>query len=353
MSQRMIAAVVAGPLAVLLLLVAALTPLDYVTYRPGETVNALGTNNGKEIVEVKGHKVYRDDGALRMTTVRVSGPETKNTMLELVATWFDRDNAVMPYSSVYQKNTTEEQNEKEGAAQMTSSQDAAVAVALEELGYDILDVVVAGVEKGKPAAEVLEVDDIITTVDGAEVSSIDDVIDAVDGSGGKPVRLGVLRGTKKLNLSVTPVDEDGKPRIGVQLGIHPEFDLPVDVHINIDPAIGGPSAGLMFSLAIYDTLTPGSLTGGESIAGTGEIALDGSVGPIGGIDQKIAGARDDGAGLFLVPPDNCDDAENAQNGDMRLTVTPTMSDAVDAIEKWVDAPDADLPTCADLTEKQQ
>ena len=100
-------------------------------------------------------------------------------------------------------------------------------------------------------------------------------------------------------------------RVGIVPGTG--FTFPFDVHVNIDPDIGGPSAGLMFSLAIYDTLTPGSLTGDELVAGTGTIPDDGSVGPIGGIQQKIVAARDDGAELFLVPPDNCADALGAPN----------------------------------------
>ena len=102
----------------------------------------------------------------------------------------------------------------------------------------------------------------------------------------------------------------------------------------------------MFSLAIFDTLTPGSLTGDQVVAGTGTIDEEGKVGPIGGIQQKIVGAREDGAKLFLVPPDNCDDALGARNGDMRLVKAVTMHAAVQAIEKWVEDPDAKLPTCA-------
>src|SRR4029450_11881999 len=101
-----------------------------------------------------------------------------------------------------------------------------------------------------------------------------------------------------------------------------------DVSVNIDSSIGGPSAGLMFSLGIYDTLTPGSLTGGEVVAGTGTIDGSGKVGPIGGIQQKIVGARDAGARLFLVPPDNCQDAAGAPADDMRLGEGCDMHDAV-------------------------
>jgi len=101
----------------------------------------------------------------------------------------------------------------------------------------------------------------------------------------------------------------------------------------------------MFSLGIYDTLTPGSLTDGRVVAGTGTIAPTGKVGPIGGIQQKIAAARDTGAELFLVPSANCREALGAENGDMRLVRTSTMHDAVDALKTWADDPDADLPSC--------
>ena len=109
-------------------------------------------------------------------------------------------------------------------------------------------------------------------------------------------------------------------RIGITIG--PAYDFPFSVEVTVDPDIGGPSAGLMFSLAIYDTLTPGSLTGDDVVAGTGTIDVDGTVGPIGGIQQKIVGAREAGAELFLVPADNCEDAQGARNGDMRLVRRP-------------------------------
>ena len=121
--------------------------------------------------------------------------------------------------------------------------------------------------------------------------------------------------------------------------------LPFPVQVDINPAIGGPSAGLMFSLAIYDTLTPGSLTDGGRVAGTGEIADDGTVGPIGGIQQKIVGARQDGAQLFLVPSDNCTDAEGARNGDMRLAKVTTFQSALSIVQTWAKNHDAKLPEC--------
>jgi PDZ domain-containing protein len=94
------------------------------------------------------------------------------------------------------------------------------------------------------------------------------------------------------------------------------------------------------------------VTGGKSIAGTGTMDVDGKVGPIGCIMQKIAGARKDCAHLFLVPPDNCGEALQARNGDMRLVKAVTMHAAVQAIEKWVKNPDATLPACTDDTAQE-
>ena len=112
-----------------------------------------------------------------------------------------------------------------------------------------------------------------------------------------------------------------------------EFDPPFDVSINLGQDIGGPSAGLIFSLAIYDKITPGALTGGRNIAGTGTIDVDGNVGEIGGIQQKIAGAYGDGARTFLVPAANCAEAAGSSLADdVELIKVATLDQAVDALE---------------------
>jgi PDZ domain-containing protein len=345
MTQRTLAGLVAVPLLVALWITAATWPLPYVTYEPGLTVDVLAETNGSEIIQVQGHRTYRDDGELRMTTVYVSQPDARVTLLELMRDWISREDSVYPYKAVYQENTTTEQNRQEGAVEMVSSQDAAIAVALDELGYDVKPAIeVLSVNDGAPADGKLEVRDIFLAVNGAKVASTDDVIKAVqEAPAGQPVDFLVRRDGKQTRVSVTPTTTDGKPTIGIQFGTGYEF--PFQVSVNIDPNIGGPSAGLMFSLGIYDTLTPGSLTGGEVIAGTGTLDGTGKVGPIGGIQQKIVGARDAGAQLFMVPPDNCADAEGAPNGDMRLVKATTMHSAVQSIEAWVKDHDADLPTC--------
>ena len=166
----------------------------------------------------------------------------------------------------------------------------------------------------------------------------------------------VLRDGKEVTVPVTTKEvagEDGEKRrqIGIQLGVG--FIFPFTVSVKISENIGGPSAGLMFALAIYDTLTPGSLTGGAELAGTGELDSEGVVGPIGGIQQKIAGARDAGVDLFLVPEENCADALGADNGDMRLVRATSFEQALGPVETWVEDHDAKLPRCEDASEGRQ
>lgn len=348
MTQRTIAGILAVPLLLALVVAAAFESLPYVTYKPGLTVDVLGDNDeGEPIISVEGKPTYEDDGQLRMTTVFVSQRDAQNHLFDLMAAWISADAAVYPFEAVYPEQGTVEQDKEESQVEMTSSQDAATAAALTELGYDVTDPVVAAVEEGAPADGRLEPGDVILEVGGTAVETTDDVIAAVAGAdAGRPLEIVVRRDGARRAVTVTPMEIDGRTQIGIQLGTQTD-DFPVDVTIGIDPAIGGPSAGLMFSLGIYDTLTPGSLTDGRAIAGTGTIDASGNVGPIGGIQQKIVGARDDGAELFLVPPDNCDEALSAQNGDMRLVEAETTHSAIQSIEAWVEDPDADLPTCGD------
>ena len=352
-NQRVLAAVLATPLVVALVVVALLRPLPYTTYSPGPTIDVLSSPDDKEIIQIGGgEKTYRDNGQLRMTTVSVSPRSAELNLLQVMGSWLARGDAVYPYDSVYPDDKTPEQDKSEGQVQMLSSQDTASAVALRALGYQVPSYLeVQGITTGGPADGALDLRDLFVAVNGANLptgdlqESADQLTSAIKGTkAGQQVELTVLRDGEQVTVPVTPEpDENGDPRVGITFG--EGFDLPFPISVTIDPRIGGPSAGLMFSLAIYDTLTPGSLSDGGPVAGTGEIYSDGSVGPIGGIQQKIVGARQAGAELFLVPADNCDDAEGARNGDMRLTRVATFDDARDAIEAWGQDHDADLPTC--------
>lgn len=356
MSQRLIAACIAVPAIIGLLIFAGLARLPYATYQPGGTLDVLGSDgNEAEIIQVDGAEVFRDDGQLRMTTVRVSpaavpGEKPGINLIRLLSTWFDGDNAVYPYEAVHGEDETPESNRQEGALQMSTSQDYAVEVALREMDIDVPQVLkVAALGEGKPAEKVLQVGDILRTINGEPIKDDRDLVATIQATPeGDSVEIGIERAGTEMTVTVTPELDEGVQRIGITPGV--DYDFPFDVKINISDQIGGPSAGLIFSLAVYDTLTEGSLTGGHEVAGTGEIYPDGTVGPIGGIQQKIAGARDDGAELFLVPIDNCADALTADNGDMRLMMAQTMHDVRVALEAYAADEDAELPSCEDADE---
>lgn len=345
MSQRTLAGILALPLVVALWIAAVVAPLPYVVYSPGITLDVLGEGADGEIVQIGDEKTYRTDGQLMLTAVYVTRPASKVNIFEVMGAWIDRDKAVLPYDAVYAPDQTREDVEVQGAVAMASSKDTAVAVALQALGRDVESVVeVLQVRDGYPAEGELEVGDVLLRVAGRDISTPQDVVDAVQSvPAGESVEFEVRRAGADTSVTVLPRDVDGTPMIGITPGAG--YDFPFEVDVNVDPAIGGSSAGLIFALAVYDTLTPGSLTGGEAVAGTGTVAPDGTVGPIGGVSQKIASSREDGAELFLVPAANCDEARSARNGDMRLVKATTFDDTLASIKAWVDDPGAELPSC--------
>lgn len=345
MTQRWLAFALAAPLTVLLLLLAALVPLPYAVYSPGPTFDVLAKDsNEAEIIQVDGHETYRDDGQIRFTTVQSSARGNKASLLEALGAWINGEEAVVPYDIAHPPDQTAEDEEVRGAVSMVTSQDTAIAVAMRELGFEVPSAIqVAHVDEDGAAFGELRVRDKFVEVDGEPVTDDQQIVDAIQRHGpGDPVELVMKRGDRELTVEIEPRKIEGAQRIGVSLGIG--YDFPFDVSIQVDPAIGGPSAGLMFSLAVYDTLTPGSLTDGEIVAGTGELEDDGTVGPIGGIEQKIAGAQEAGAELFFVPEANCPDVDGL-DPDLRLVKATTMHESLEALEDWAADRDAELPSC--------
>jgi PDZ domain-containing protein len=345
MSRRTLAIVIAVPLTALLLIAALVLPIPYVLFQPGTTVDVLSEVGGKERIRVQGHKAYYDGGELRMVTIYVTEPDHEISLGTALWGWVSRDDAVKPHDSVYDPNETAKQNDVASAIQMATSQDTATAVALRALGYDVPSVpVVSPIEKGLPADGKLQPGDRFVSIGGKKIKTWQDVVDAITTSkAGKPLTFVVERDGTRPKVVVTPRMVGGRVRVGISEAY--DYRFPFDVTIDIDKSIGGPSAGLMFSLSVYDTLTPGPLTGGHIVAGTGEINPDGTVGPIGGIQQKIAAARDAKAELFLVPAANCDEAMGAPKDDVRLARVETMEQAKGVVEAFAANPDTDLPAC--------
>jgi len=254
----------------------------------------------------------------------------------------------VPIDRIFPSGQSTEQRNTENAALMTDSQLEASAAALRQLGYDVPQRIVVGSVTGDGAASgILEAGDVIESVNGTQTATADDVKAAIQSAGGQPVTFGIDRNGTPTSETVTPRqgDVNGQQQwlVGIVLAIG--FDLPVDVQIQLND-IGGPSAGMMFALGIIDKMSPGDLTGGQHIAGTGTIDDKGQVGAIGGIRQKLYGARDAGATWFLAPSANCNEVVGHVPGGIRVFAVSTLSDSLKVLETIRDGGDLDaLPTC--------
>jgi PDZ domain-containing protein len=221
---------------------------------------------------------------------------------------------------------------------MVDSQQDAIAAALVELGYDFpREVTVAGIVEDSPAVGILEEGDVIAEVNGEPVNSVDELRAAVrDNGADAPAELSIVRDGAPLTVQVTPVDRDGSVVLGV--GVRMAYEFPIDVELQLDN-VGGPSAGMMFALGIVDKLTPGAMTGGEIIAGTGTIDSAGEVGAIGGIRQKLWGAEGAGADWFLAPASNCDEVVGHVPDGIRVFAVETLDQARTIVETIGDGGD--------------
>jgi PDZ domain-containing protein len=266
------------------------------------------------------------------------------TLPQMMGRWLASDDTVVPLETVIPANSNAEEVARQNAAAFASSESNATVAAMNHLGRP-LETMVYDVSEGAPADGTVKINDVITSVDGTDVTVPGDVSDAIgDKSPGDEVTLGIDRGGKTETETVTlgempdelAGDEEaeaatggnGKAFLGVTMVAQPADGIRVEYNLK---DIGGPSAGLMFSLAVVDKLSPGELSGGEFVAGTGTIASDGTVGPIGGITHKISAAKNAGASVFLVPAGNCSEASSADSGDMTLLEVDTLDGAVDAL----------------------
>lgn len=302
--------------------------VPYVVLVPGLTVDTLGEHSGELVIEIEGEDTDDPAGELRLTTVSV---RTDPSLVEAIRAWFSDEQAVVPEEMIYPPGQTREQVEEQNTAQFSQSQSAAEAAAMRYLGYPAR-VSIAEVVDGGAADGNLEVGDIITAVDGEEVAVPSDLGELVTAEPvGATLTVAYLRDGEpgEVELTTRPdADDPDVPRIGVAAATI--VDHPYELDIQLED-IGGPSAGLMFALGIIDKVEPEDLTGGEVVAGTGTIDAEGNVGPIGGLPQKLVGAREAGATVFLVPSGNCPEAvENAQPG-MTLVEVGTLSQAVDGL----------------------
>lgn len=315
--------------------------------RPGPAQNTLGNINGKPVVTVSGHPTYPTSGALDFTTVSLAGgPQYPVSVWEWATAHLNSNAEFASADEYFPKGVTGKQVQQQDAADMSGSQQTAQVVALRSLGIKVPESVLVGeINPNAPAAKFLKVNDVVRSINGSpltRLASARQVLNKV--APGTSVTLEVTRGNNPMTLKVpTEKNPDGA---GSLIGFYPlpRYKLPFPVTVDAGN-VGGPSAGTMFTLAIYDKLTPGSLTAGKRFAGTGTMAEDGTVGPIGGIRQKMVGAHDSGAKYFLAPASDCTEAHGHVPSGLTVIRIATFNDALNAVRKVAAGQAGSLPSC--------
>jgi Lon-like protease len=300
---------------------------------PGPTEDTIG------LVRIEGVTTYPSTGRLLLTTIAVRDDLD-------VATWWQARRSRMvetvPRSTIYPDGQDREETSAQNALLMEDSQLSATLAALAAAGYDVEDAATgAEIVSLEPdvVTEALEVGDVIVAVGGVEVRDAASAVDEVRaGAPGDEVELTVERpdgGTHPVTVTYAQNPADASaPYVGVLL--RSAIDLPVDVSIDAG-VIGGPSAGLMFALGVLELLEEEDLTGGAVVAGTGTITIDGQVGAVGGVRQKLAAAASSegpqqAASVFLVPRGNLAEARGAElPGELLLVPIDDLDGALTAL----------------------
>ena len=354
---RLRRAVAAGSFLLVVALIAAvfLVPVNAVIEAPGPTWNVLdnGSSSSQDVLKVSGAETYPTEGALRMTTVSVSGcPGYPVTTADLIAAWFSADKRIVDRNEVCPQDQSAEQVEETGKAQMTASQDSAVIAALVETGKaGAMHLTVTEVTEQQTSTEI-QAGDVLETITPqggqtttlASFSQLRELMTTIPE--GTRVTLGVRRGDQKASAALTTIaPQEGTTGSLLGLSLKISVDSPVEATFGLSD-VGGPSAGMMFALGVVDEITPGSLTGGKDISGTGTIDMTGQVGPIGGIQQKMAGARESGSTFFLAPASNCNEVTGHEPKGMQVFAVNTLHEAVATTEAIASGNTSGLATCS-------
>jgi PDZ domain-containing protein len=318
--------------AVVVAIVVAVLPSSYVIEEPGPVFNTLGTTTvgtrTVPVLSISGHPTYPTSGSLDMLTVNIAGdPIHRPSWSEIVTAWFDPSKTITPIDEIYAPQETVQQSNQQGTEEMADSQQQATAAALYQLGITFDSVIsVEGTAKGSPASKSLQKGDVLKTLDGKSFIDSDQLHSLVVANGtDKPATITFERKGVLQTAKVTPEVTQAGAYLGVYIG--EKFTFPFTVKVQLQN-VGGPSAGMMFALGIIDKLTPGELNGGRHVAGTGTISAYGLVGAIGGIRQKMYGARAAGATYFLAPASNCDEVRGHIPSGLTVFATSTLKQSV-------------------------
>ncbi len=307
-------------------------PLPYYTIAPGQALDV------RPLVKVNGGPNHASEGAFFLTTVSLG----QANLFQALAGWADPSVDVVEESAIRPPSVSAEELTKINLAEMANSKQSALGVAFEYLGFDAVSgggAKIVDVEKGSPADSLLEVGDVITAIDGVEVHDHFQLVRVVRATApGTLLALDVQAGGEgerrrvDVELGANPTDAR-KGFLGVQLSTHNlRFDFPYELDLESE-SIGGPSAGLAYTLQVLDVLTEGDLAGGRKVAVTGTIELDGTVGEVGGVAQKAVAVRDVGADVFLVPSTEQAEVQKAIGTKVEVIGVDSLADAIAELER--------------------
>jgi Lon-like protease len=327
-NRRILTLIVAlVPIVVFGVLLAGVT-VPYVSLGPGPTFDTLGEVDGKEVVDIKGTQTHPTTGHLDMTTV---SQRDDLSLAEALTLWLSGQEQLMPRDLIYPPGQSREQIDKANDADFKESEHNAEFAALGYLKYPRAVTVVVVSDPG-PSVGKLQAGDSVQAVNGTPVADVDQFTSLLKHTKpGQSIAVDFRRknappGVAQITLGHRPDRDYGF--VGVSVTDAPWAPFAVDFNL---ANVGGPSAGLMFSLAVVDKLTTGGLAGSKFVAGTGTIRADGSVGRIGGIVHKIAAAREAGATVFLVPAENCYEASSGKLAGLQLVKVQNLGGAVNAL----------------------
>ena len=330
MTRQTWTALVSALLFVVLAVPLAILPVPFVAWSPGGTVDVLGEEDGRPLISVEGVPTFPTSGQLDLTIVSGTSADSRLTLPEALAAYWLPARDTLPRDAVFPPGQSAEEVTQAEAQMMDTSQDDAVVAALQAAGQPVQKLpAVSSVTVGGPAYNKLQPGDLIVSVDGVSTPTPDAVTDQIRTHRPKEkIDFVVLRDRVQTSVQITSAEAAGAPGtaiVGITLG--QGYTYAPEITFDLGKDIGGPSAGLVFALGIYDKITAGELLAGRTVAGTGSITPDGDVGAIGGIRQKLAAAERAGATVFLVPSANCADLAGVR-ADVEVVKVSTLSEAI-------------------------
>jgi Lon-like protease len=327
-NRRILTLIVAlVPIVVFGVLLAVVT-VPYVSLGPGPAFDTLGEVDGKQVVDIKGTQTHPTSGHLDMTTV---SQRDDLSLAEALTLWLSGQQQLMPRDLVYPPGQSREEIDKANDADFKESEHSAEYAALGYLKYPQA-VIVAAVNDPGPSVSKLQAGDSVQAVNGTPVATVEQFTSYLKNTKpGQPVTVDFRRKNASPGVAQITLGSNKDRKYGFAgLSVMNAPWAPFVVDFNL-ANVGGPSAGLMFSLAVVDKLTTGNLAGSKFVAGTGTIKPDGTVGRIGGIVHKMTAARDAGATVFLVPAENCYEATSDKLPGLQLVKVDNLGGAVNAL----------------------